>query len=127
MNLGGDRVAIASTELGLRLLATTVCQAPGRNTMLSAIGPFQALALLSVLGTDTARREIRTALRIGGICDEPLQEMCSRLPQRITETDSGADLTFATALWAGRDFTPDSARSGHCACAGGSISSAAKR
>ena len=114
MNLGGDRVAIASTELGLRLLAATVCQAPGRNTMLSAIGPFQALALLSVLSTDTARHEIRTALRISGICDEPLQEMCSRLPQRITETNGAADLVYATALWAGQDFTPDSALGALC-------------
>ena len=52
MNIGGDLLAVASAQFGLRLLSQLVRESPGKNIVVSPISLFQTLSLCSRLTDD---------------------------------------------------------------------------
>ncbi|MBC8138059.1 MAG: hypothetical protein H8F28_19430 [Fibrella sp.] len=107
MNIGGDLLSVAATGFGLRLLSQMAQKAPGKNVIVSPLGPFQALSLLGFASTDPIRREILDTLKIGGIKDEVLDASFERLGQRFATEDRYVQLVLASALWAGRSVSVD--------------------
>lgn len=107
MNIGGDLLSVAAAGFGLRLLARMAKNAPGKNVIVSPLGPFQGMSLFGFVGDEQARQSIRAALKIDDIEQDMLHTSFGRFGKSLAIENSSTEYVLASSLWAGRSLRID--------------------